>query len=65
MSPLKGQKATILLMKQNTDQALKIAHQAYVLKIGKIVRRGNSDELLAHEKIRKAHIAEVKVSNNG
>ena len=62
---LNEQKATILLVEQNIYQALKIAHQAYVLKIGKIVMSGSGDELLADEEIRKAYIGEVRVSNNG
>ncbi len=58
ISALNEQKATILLVEQNINQALKIAHQAYVLKIGKIVMSGRGDELLADEEIRKAYIGE-------
>jgi branched-chain amino acid transport system ATP-binding protein len=49
---------TILLVEQNIHQALKIAHQAFVLKIGKIVMSGRGDELLADKEIRKAYIGE-------
>jgi branched-chain amino acid transport system ATP-binding protein len=55
---LNTQKVTILLVEQNIHQALKIAHQAFVLKIGKIVMSGRGDELLADEEIRKAYIGE-------
>ena len=55
---LNEQKATILLVEQNVNQALKIAHQAYVLKTGKIVMSGKGSELLANEEIRKAYIGE-------
>jgi len=58
ISALNEQKATILLVEQNIIQALKIAHQAYVLKTGKIVMSGRGDELLASEEIRKAYIGE-------
>ncbi len=58
ISALNEQKATILLVEQNIVQALKIAHQAYVLKTGKIVMSGRGDELLANEEIRKAYIGE-------
>lgn len=58
ISALNEQKLTILLIEQNINQALKIAHQAYVLKIGKIVMSGRGDELLADEEIRKAYIGE-------
>ena len=62
---LNKQKVTILLVEQNIHQALKIAHQAFVLKIGKIVMSGRGDELLVDEEIRKAYIGEVRVSHNG
>jgi branched-chain amino acid transport system ATP-binding protein len=55
---LNTQKVTILLVEQNIHQALKIAHQAFVLKIGKIVMSGRGDELLVDEEIRKAYIGE-------
>jgi branched-chain amino acid transport system ATP-binding protein len=55
---LNTQKVTILLVEQNIHQALKIAHQAFVLKIGKIVMSGRGDELLADKEIRKAYIGE-------
>ena len=55
---LNTQQVTILLVEQNIHQALKIAHQAFVLKIGKIVMSGRGDELLADEEIRKAYIGE-------
>jgi len=58
ISALKEQKLTILLVEQNVYQALKIAHQAYVLKTGQIVMSGRGDELLANEEIRKAYIGE-------
>ena len=58
ISTLNEQKATILLVEQNVNQALKIAHQAFVLKIGKIVMSGRGDELLADDEIRKAYIGE-------
>jgi branched-chain amino acid transport system ATP-binding protein len=55
---LNTQKVTILLVEQNIHQALKIAHKAFVLKVGKIVMSGRGDELLADEEIRKAYIGE-------
>jgi len=58
ISALNEQKTTILLVEQNIRQALKIAHQAYVLKTGEIAMSGRGDELLANEEIRKAYIGE-------
>jgi len=55
---LNNQKVTILLVEQNIHQALKIAHQAYVLKTGKITMNGSGDELLANQEIQKAYIGE-------
>jgi len=55
---LNHQKVTILLVEQNVHQALKIAHQAYVLKTGKIVMGGSGDELLADPEVQKAYIGE-------
>jgi branched-chain amino acid transport system ATP-binding protein len=55
---LNHQKVTILLVEQNIHQALKIAHQAYVLKTGKIAMSGRGDELLADPEIQKAYIGE-------
>jgi branched-chain amino acid transport system ATP-binding protein len=55
---LNKQKVTILLVEQNIHQALKIAHQAYVLKTGKIAMSGRGDELLADPEVQKAYIGE-------
>ena len=55
---LNNQKVTILLVEQNIHQALKIAHQAYVLKTGKIAMSGRGNELLSDPEIQKAYIGE-------
>lgn len=47
---------TVLLAEQNAYAALKIAHRAYVLENGRIVREGKPAELLADDSIRKAYI---------
>jgi branched-chain amino acid transport system ATP-binding protein len=58
INTLNTQKVTILLVEQNINQALKIAHQAYVLKTGKVVICGRGDELLADPEVQKAYIGE-------
>lgn len=58
LGTLNEQKTTILLVEQNVNQALKIAHQAYVLKNGKIVMCGKGCDLLTNEEICKAYIGE-------
>jgi len=48
----------VLLVEQNAHQALKIAHRAYVLATGTIVREGTGEELLASDEVRKAYLGE-------
>jgi len=58
ISTLNQQKVTILLVEQNIHQALKIAHQGYVLKTGKVAMSGRGDELLADPEVQKAYLGE-------
>lgn len=58
ISTLNQQKVTILLVEQNIHQALKIAHQAYVLKTGRVAMSGRGDELLADPEVQKAYLGE-------
>jgi branched-chain amino acid transport system ATP-binding protein len=58
ITTLNEQKTTILLVEQNINQALKVAHQAYVLKTGRVVITGTGAELSKNEEIRKAYIGE-------
>jgi branched-chain amino acid transport system ATP-binding protein len=53
---LNDQKVTILLVEQNIHQALKIAHEGFVLKTGKVVMSGKGNELLANPEIQKAYM---------
>jgi len=53
---LNDQKVTILLVEQNIHQALKIAHDGFVLKTGKVVMSGQGNELLANPEIQKAYM---------
>ena len=47
---------TVLLVEQNAKKALSIAHRAYVLEIGKIVKTGTGAELLEDKDIQKAYL---------
>lgn len=47
---------TILLVEQNANMALSIAHRGYVLESGKIVLSGTGEELLASEEVKKAYL---------
>ncbi|MNN80399.1 High-affinity branched-chain amino acid transport ATP-binding protein LivF [compost metagenome] len=50
------QGTTVLLVEQNANQALKIAHRAYVLETGNIVLSGNAAELSQSEEIKAAYL---------
>ena len=47
---------TILLVEQNANQALKVAHRAYVLQHGEITLSGTGAELLASPEVRAAYL---------
>ncbi|MFC2743944.1 MAG: ABC transporter ATP-binding protein [Selenomonas artemidis] len=47
---------TILLVEQNANMALSIAHRAYVLETGRITLAGDAKELAASEDVRKAYL---------
>ena len=47
---------TILLVEQNAQMALSIAHRAYVLETGNIVKSGNANELMHDDDVRKAYL---------
>jgi branched-chain amino acid transport system ATP-binding protein len=47
---------TILLVEQNANLTLRIAHYAYVLESGRIGLQGSADELKNNEKIRSAYL---------
>ena len=47
---------TILLVEQNANMALSIAHQAYVLETGRITLSGSAKELMESEEVHKAYL---------
>jgi branched-chain amino acid transport system ATP-binding protein len=50
---------TILLVEQNANQALRLAHRGYVLATGKILMSGSGRELLSNHEIRTAYLEGV------
>jgi len=50
------QGTTILLVEQNANMALKIAHRGYVMENGKIVMEGAADILLNNEDVMRAYL---------
>jgi branched-chain amino acid transport system ATP-binding protein len=49
---------TIMLVEQNANMALSIAHRAYVLETGEVVLQGDAKELAANPEVRKAYLGE-------
>ncbi len=47
---------TILLVEQNANLALRIAHRGYVLETGKILFSDSAQNLLANEEVKKAYL---------
>lgn len=47
---------TILLVEQNAEMALRIAHRAYVLESGRITLSGTGEALLQSDAIKKAYL---------
>ncbi len=47
---------TILLVEQNANMALSIAHRAYVIETGRVVLSGSAAELNASEQIKMAYL---------
>ncbi len=50
------QGTTVLLVEQNASKALSIAHRAYVLETGKIVKSGKGSDLLNDPSVREAYL---------
>ena len=50
------QGTTILLVEQNANMALRIAHRGYVMETGRIVMEGAADILLHNEDVKRAYL---------
>ena len=55
---LNEQGTTILLVEQNARMALKLAHRAYVMATGRVVRTGTGSELLHDMSVRDMYLGE-------
>ncbi|MBR5766170.1 MAG: ATP-binding cassette domain-containing protein, partial [Lachnospiraceae bacterium] len=53
---LNAEGATILLVEQNAQMALSVAHRGYVLETGRIMTSGTGKELLHNDMVRKAYL---------
>lgn len=47
---------TVFLVEQNANQALKIAHRAYVIETGSITMEDSAEALLANDEVKKAYL---------
>ena len=50
------QGVTVLLVEQNANQALRIAHRGYVMENGRIVTSDSAENLLKSEDVRSAYL---------
>ncbi|NLN96805.1 MAG: ABC transporter ATP-binding protein [Eubacteriaceae bacterium] len=53
---INGAGTTILLVEQNANKALRIAHRGYVLETGVIKLTGTSEELMSNDEVRSAYL---------
>jgi branched-chain amino acid transport system ATP-binding protein len=53
---INGQGTPVLLVEQNANKALEIAHRAYVLETGSIVQSGSGREVMESEDVQKAYL---------
>ena len=51
---------TILLVEQNARQALALAHRAYVMQTGRIIKEGTGKELLRDPQVQEAYLGVKK-----
>ena len=56
ISTINDEGVTLLLVEQNAFAALRVAHYAYVLEVGRIVLEGTGEELLADRRVREAYL---------
>jgi len=52
----RDQGLSVLLVEQNANLAIKIAHRVYLLETGRIVASGTADEISKDDSIRKAYL---------
>lgn len=56
ITDLNKQGMTILLVEQNAQMALRVAHRGYVLETGRIVMEGTGADLLHNERVQRAYL---------
>ncbi|HEY0485222.1 MAG TPA: ABC transporter ATP-binding protein [Mycobacteriales bacterium] len=53
---INAQGTTVLLVEQNAQQALSVAHRAYILETGTIVKEGTGKDLLGDPAVKEAYL---------
>jgi branched-chain amino acid transport system ATP-binding protein len=56
IAKINSQGVTILLVEQNVQAALELAHRAYLLESGRIVEQGEGKKLLSLESVRNSYL---------
>ncbi|HEU0223639.1 MAG TPA: ABC transporter ATP-binding protein [Paracoccaceae bacterium] len=59
------QGVTMLLVEQNANVALHVAHYGYVLELGRIVMAGTTERLLASEDVREFYLGQSSEGQRG
>ncbi len=56
---IRDQGTTVLLVEQNAQMALNVAHRGYVLQTGQIILSDTAANLAANEQVRQAYLGEI------
>ena len=56
---INGQGTTVLLVEQNAQMALNVAHRGYVLQTGTIILSDTAANLAANQQVRQAYLGEI------
>jgi branched-chain amino acid transport system ATP-binding protein len=59
LKEINGRGVTILLVEQNVQHALRLAHRAYVLETGRVTLKGTTTELLNDARVRQRFLGEA------
>jgi len=59
ITDINAQGTTVLLVEQNAQMALNVAHRGYVLQTGQIILADTAANLAANEQVRQAYLGEI------
>ncbi len=59
MRKIHARGTTILLVEQNANAALRLAHHAYVLETGRVILEGSGEELWADPGVQEAYLGKI------